>query len=108
MKRILAVIAIAALVTSTAATALASPWETRDVFGQGMGGPVVSEDGAKIHRTDKGVSASVTMPTPEPGSYTYPQGPVASGEEGHPEASACGCSSSSIQTLAMVTATVLT
>jgi len=25
------------------------------------------------------------MPTPEPGSYTYPQGPTASGEPGHPE-----------------------
>lgn len=86
MKRILLVIAFAALLTSTASTALAHPWEATDIFGQGMDGEVVSEDGAKIHRTGKAVSASVTMPTPEPGSYMYPQGPSASGEEGHPEA----------------------
>jgi hypothetical protein len=32
------------------------------------------------------VTAKVTMPTPEPGTYEYPEGPTASGEEGHPEA----------------------
>lgn len=86
MKRLATLIAAMALVASTAATAAANPWETEDVFGQGMAGPTVAEDGAKINRGATGISASVTMPTPEPGSYMYPQGPTASGVEGHPEA----------------------
>lgn len=86
-KAILAgLVATAALLASAAVGGAASPWEEADVFGQGMGGPTVAEDGAKILRTADGVSASVSMPTPEPGSYAYPQGPTASGVPGHPEA----------------------
>ncbi len=85
-RRVLIVVSVVALLVGTATVAGANPWEVEDVFGQGMGGPVVAEDGAKIHRGVKGVSASVSMPTPEPGSYTYPEGPTASGEEGRPEA----------------------
>ena len=80
------VIAAGALLTSAAMADAASPWEHEDVFGQGMGGPTVAEDGASILRTDNGVIASVSMPTPEPGSYAYPVGPNASGVPGHPEA----------------------
>lgn len=47
---------------------------TEDVVGQGMGGPVVSEDGATLTRTKNGVTAHLTMPTPLPGSYSYPTG----------------------------------
>lgn len=86
MRRLATVIVAAALVASTAATAGASPWETEDIFGQGLAGPTVAVDGAKINRGAKGISASVTMPTPEPGTYMYPTGPTSSGVEGHPEA----------------------
>jgi hypothetical protein len=65
--------------------------ETRDVVGQGMGGPVVSPNGATIQRSDSGISAKLSMPTPVPGSYVYPTtSPPDVGfppaEEGHPEA----------------------
>jgi hypothetical protein len=77
-----------ALVTTVFATAAAAdnPSETADIFGQGPGGPVVAVDGAKIHRTATGVTASVTMATPTPGSYTVPSTPTSSGVEGSPAA----------------------
>lgn len=90
MKRTKAVlaglVATAGLLASGTIAGAASAWEQADVFGQGMGGPTVAEDGAKILRTADGVSASVSMPTPVPGSYAYPVGPTASGVPGHPEA----------------------
>lgn len=63
--------------------------ETADVFGQGLMGPVVAEDGATIRRTANGISMRLAMPTPEPGSYVYPSGPPGGAwtdEEGPPEA----------------------
>lgn len=89
MRRLVTVIAAAALVASFAATAAANPWETADIVGQGLAGPTVAVDGAMINRGETGVSASVSMPTPEPGSYTYPDPamfPTSSGVAGHPEA----------------------
>ncbi|MFP3915355.1 MAG: hypothetical protein ACLFWM_10810 [Actinomycetota bacterium] len=86
IRRMIVWASVVALVGATASVAAASPRESADLFGQGMDGPTVSADGAKIHRTAKGVSASVTMPTPAPGSYVYPEGPTASGVSGHPEA----------------------
>ncbi|MEX2622569.1 MAG: hypothetical protein WD651_02475 [Acidimicrobiia bacterium] len=89
MRRLAIVMAAAALVASSAATAAADTWETEDLFGQGLAGPTVAVNGAKINRGANGVTASVTMPTPEPGSYIYPDSatsPTSSGEEGHPEA----------------------
>ena len=59
--------------------------QTEDVFGQGPGGDVVAEDGATLRRTKNGVSMSLSMPTPEPGTYEYPESGVFSGP-GHPEA----------------------
>jgi hypothetical protein len=79
-------VATAGLLASGTIAGAASAWEQADVVGQGMGGPTVAEDGAKILRTADGVSASVSMPTPVPGSYAYPVGPTASGVPGHPEA----------------------
>jgi hypothetical protein len=79
-------IAVASLVLTSTAASAANGWETTDVFGQGMAGPVVATDGAAILRTRNGVAASLTMPTPEPGSYSYPTGPTGSGVAGHPEA----------------------
>ncbi|MFW6198855.1 MAG: hypothetical protein ACOC5E_03425 [Acidobacteriota bacterium] len=63
--------------------------ETADVVGQGPDGPVVAEEGATIRRTPKGINVRLSMPTPEPGSYTYPSGPEGGAwtdEEGPPEA----------------------
>lgn len=86
MRRLLTAIVAVALVAATAATAAANPWEVEDIVGQGMGGPTVAVDGARISRGATGLSASVTMATPEPGTYTYPQTPTSSGVQGHPEA----------------------
>lgn len=79
-------IATTALLTSGTMVDAASPWDREDVFGQGMGGPTVADEGAKILRSTNGLTASVSMPTPAPGSYAYPVGPTASGVPGHPEA----------------------
>lgn len=86
IRRILVLVSAVAVMVATAAVAGAAPGETADVFGQGPGGDTVAVDGATIHRTAKGISASVKMPTPAPGSYTYPDTETASGEAGHPEA----------------------
>ncbi len=55
--------------------------QTADVGGQG-GGPAISEDGGTVIRTKNGVSIAISMPTPMPGSYSYPPGAY----PGHPEA----------------------
>lgn len=54
--------------------------ETQDVMAQGGLG-VYAADGAKVVRQPHGFRASVTMPAPAPGSYTYAPGTI----EGHPE-----------------------
>lgn len=46
--------------------------ETQDVFGQGLAGPVVAMDGAKLTRSRTGLNVSLRMPAPEPESYNYP------------------------------------
>src|SRR5918996_2238609 len=79
-------VASAGLLASGTIAGAASPWEQADVVGQGMGGPTVAPGGAKILRTADGLSVSLSMPTPVPGSYAYPVGPTATGEAGHPEA----------------------
>ena len=65
---------ISLLAISLQANAQGASHETVDVVGQSGAGPVVSEDGATIIRTKNGISASLKMPTPIPGSYTYPDG----------------------------------
>lgn len=71
---------------SAAANGRGNTKQTADVFGQGMDGPVVAEQGATIRRTKNGISMTVSMPTPEPGTYTYPtEGVAFSEEEGPPE-----------------------
>jgi len=49
--------------------------ETTDVIGQGPDGDVVAEGGATIRRTDNEILVELSMPTPEPGTYTYPSAP---------------------------------
>ena len=46
--------------------------QTVDVVGQSPAGPVVSADGASLIRTKNGITASLNMPTPMSGSYSYP------------------------------------
>lgn len=68
--------------------------QTADVFGQGPEGPVLAEDGATLRRTRNGLSMTLSMPTPEPGSYTYPSGPPGGAwtdEEGPPEVFTLWC-----------------
>ena len=57
--------------------------ETEDIFGQGLDGDVVAEEGARLRRNDSGINTKIQMPTPEPGSYEYPGDDM---EEGPPEA----------------------
>lgn len=56
------------------------PPERADVMNQGGVG-VYAEDGAMVVRQKKGLRVSMTVPTPEPGTYVYPAGT----EAGHPE-----------------------
>lgn len=68
--------------------------QVADVSGQGPGGPIVAEDGATLRRTDGNLSMRLSMPTPEPGSYTYPSGPEGgpwTDEEGPPEVFTLWC-----------------
>jgi hypothetical protein len=57
--------------------------EYADVMNQGGMG-VYSEDGARVVRQPNGLRASMKMPTPEPGSYVYPDSPPGI-VPGHPE-----------------------
>lgn len=85
-KRILISLVLgSSLALSTSVVATAGTLETTDVFGQGMSGQTVAVDGASIMRTQTSVVAKLVMPTPAPGSYTYPVGPTGSGVAGHPE-----------------------
>jgi hypothetical protein len=54
--------------------------ETADVLDQGEGA-VYAAEGAQLVRQANGIAVSVKMPTPEPGSYLYPE----STTQGHPE-----------------------
>lgn len=82
-----ATITALSLALSLSATAAAgSPWETTQIIGQGPAGPLVAGATASLQQTSNGLSVKVSMPTPQPGSYTYPVGPTASGVAGHPEA----------------------
>jgi hypothetical protein len=85
-RPLVAVATTAILLASNGTGSAANPWERADIVGQGLGGPTVAPDGAAIRRTSNGVTAQVSMPTPVPGSYAYPQGAPASGVPGHPEA----------------------
>lgn len=46
--------------------------QTAAVSGQGPAGDVVAGGRATIKRSDDGIGAKVRMPTPDPGSYAYP------------------------------------
>jgi hypothetical protein len=86
-----AVLATASLAVVGSAGAGGVDTQTADVRGQGMAGPVVSEDGATLQRSDNGLSAKLRMPTPIPGSYVYPPAqtapfPFPAAVPGHPEA----------------------
>lgn len=68
-----------------------APGATHDVAGvqvadmmdqPAAGDDLYAADAAELHRTPNGFSVRVRIPTPEPGSYVYPD----EAEEGHPEA----------------------
>ncbi|MCU4752552.1 twin-arginine translocation signal domain-containing protein [Halobacteria archaeon AArc-curdl1] len=49
--------------------------QTVDVMGQGPDRELVAEGSATLHRTADALVAELTMPTPEPGEYTYASEP---------------------------------
>jgi len=57
-RTLASLIAAASLVLSATAASAAGSWETADVVGQGLAGPVVAADGASVLRTPNGVAAS--------------------------------------------------
>lgn len=65
-------VALSLVFSNIPAKAQGSAIETADVVGQGPAGPVVSADGATLIRVRNGITISIKMPTPAPGSYTYP------------------------------------
>lgn len=82
----------AGITGSAAATGVTR--QVTDVFGQGPDGPVVSENGAMLRRTDRSLSMTLSMPTPEPGEYDYPEAPEGGAwtdEEGPPEVFSLWC-----------------
>jgi hypothetical protein len=90
LARIAVALAVGGLVFVVAASAGVTS-ESADVVGQGAAGPVVSDDGATLQRSDNGLSAKLRMPTPEPGTYRYPPAqtapfPFPAAVPGHPEA----------------------
>ncbi len=82
-------LALAATATMTGVVGAAGPWERANVMSQldptTETRSLVAVDGAAILRSPHTLKAKLAMPTPEPGSYRYPQGPTASGEPGFPE-----------------------
>jgi hypothetical protein len=86
-----AALALAAVTVIATAGAAGADTQTADVRGQGMAGPVVADDGATLQRSDSGLSAKLSMPTPGPGTYLYPPAqtapfPFPAAVPGHPEA----------------------
>lgn len=87
-------VAVGGFGTTGAAGATGVTEQVADVFGQGPGGAVVAEDGATLRRTDQSISRTLSMPTPEPGSYRYPSAPEDGSwtdEEGPPEVFTLWC-----------------
>ncbi len=75
------------LLSSFSAMGQGSAIQKSDVIGQSDAGPIVSPDGAMLVRLRHGLTASLNMPTPPPGSYNYPA-PNAFQDtvlQGHPE-----------------------
>ncbi len=88
-KTITALLGAAMLMVGVPANAAGVITETGDVLGQGIPGPVYAAGGATLQRSDTGITATVTMPTPESGTYLYPPGNAFQPNgavPGHPEA----------------------
>ncbi|MEH6587767.1 MAG: hypothetical protein V7720_14490 [Halioglobus sp.] len=81
MKMLVSVFVMLGLLSMGAYGQRGATRETVDVGGQGGVGPVVSANGATLMRGSNGITISLGMPTPVPGSYDYPLGAV----PGHPE-----------------------
>lgn len=85
MRRSVVIMLAAMLVLAIASTPAVGNQHvtTADILDQG-GGPVLVADGARLIRTPNALGLKVAMPTPQPGTYTYPEAGVFSGP-GHPE-----------------------
>jgi hypothetical protein len=73
-RKAMGTVGVAFMLASLQALAEGALKETQDVIGQGPAGQVVSEAGATIIRTPNSITATLTMPTPAPGTYIYPEG----------------------------------
>jgi hypothetical protein len=88
----IAALALVALTVVVSAGAAGVTTQTADVLGQmDPTRDVVAEDGATLKRSDSGLSAKLSMPTPESGTYMYPPAqtapvPFPAAVPGHPEA----------------------
>jgi hypothetical protein len=69
---ILAVVLAVLLLATVPATA-STTTQTEDVLGQGEVG-IYAPDGAELTRKNNGLAIQVTMPVPQPNTYTYPAG----------------------------------
>ncbi|TXS93009.1 hypothetical protein FV139_13750 [Parahaliea maris] len=76
---------VAAIVLGAAQSSAEVTVQHSDVIGQGMVGPVVAPDGAKLVRSEKGLNVSIRIPTPV--GYVYPTGNMWNPDAvpGHPE-----------------------
>lgn len=89
MKKLTIIILIISILTTACGTESESPEEepetitqTTNVIGQGFEGDPIGGSEANIFRTKtNGFYVSLTKPTPDPGSYSYPEG----ADQGNPE-----------------------
>ena len=71
---VLALVGALVLVQAGADASAPAPFtEKQDVMVQG-GGEAYAEDGAVLRRRHRALRIKVQIPTPEPGSYSYPEG----------------------------------
>lgn len=82
---------LAGLVLIAACSGNAATEELADIGAQGGEGEPVAVEGASIERAQDGISFQMAMPTPAPGSYTYPTADMMpSFGSPHPEVSVGG------------------
>ena len=90
--RLIILLSLAALVLAATAGAEGVTTQTASVLGQmDPTRDAVSDGSASIQRSDSGISAKLSMPTPESGTYMYPPAqtapfPFPAAVPGHPEA----------------------
>ncbi len=99
------VAALALVGLGVVATADSAEGQQSDVAGQGGSEPALADGGATLVRDPDGLRLSLSVPTPEAGSYEYPSGDQIadwSPVQGHPEVVAGGPDEPEVFTVWMV------